>query len=166
MFYGATEPQTALLETAKESGAYRMASFRVLRRLRVLDLTGVPDEPGFFASLPDSQEWNRHEARFFGEFVEDLTKPIERDDRIHLDYVPTQVLVEYFRREFPREFNESPVDGVVYPSARVKGGIALVLFCGREAILPAEEPDKFGLDDKLEPWLEFIGQSPVQFVAS
>lgn len=96
MFYCAMDRKTALAETCKEVGNYSIGTFQTLRPLRVLDLTRIPEAPGFFARIPDRQEWNRHEALFFQEFVKDLTQPIERDDRVHLEYVPTQVIVEYF----------------------------------------------------------------------
>lgn len=161
MFYGALDQQTALAETCKESGNYSVGRFRILRPLRVLDLTRVPEPPGFFAESPDSREWSRHEALFFEEFVNDLTQPIERDDRVHLEYVPTQIVMEYFRRRFHRDLKAVPVDGVVYASARQRGGVALALFCDRAHIAGIDDDEgKFGPSDEA-PWLELVGAESV-----
>jgi len=162
MFYGALDQQTALAETCKESGNYSVGRFRILRPLHVLDLTRVPEPPGFFAESLDSlREWGRHEALFFEEFVDDLTQPIERDDRVHLEYVPTQVVMEYFRRRFHRDLKTAPVDGVVYPSARHRGGLALALFCDRGQVAGIDDDEGlFGPSDEV-PWLELVGAESI-----
>ena len=33
-------------------------------------------------------------------FIDDFTKPIERSDRAHAEYVPTQVVTGYFRHVY------------------------------------------------------------------
>ena len=154
MFYAALDSQTALLETAVAPGRFAVGEFRVLRDLCLLDLTEVPDAPGFFASIPDSRPWGRVDARFFGELVRDLTRPIARDDRLHIEYIPTQVVTEYCRLSFHHEHNTSPLDGIVYPSARNFGRPALVLFAGREGVV-GNESTGFGV--RKEPWLELNG---------
>jgi hypothetical protein len=164
MFYCALDVETALAETYKESGAYALGRFRALRKLRLLDLTRLPDTPGFFAETPDTREWNRAEAIFFREFVEDLTKPIARDDRIHLEYVPTQIVVEYFRRQFHIDCNDRPPDGVIYPSSRRAGGMALVLFCDRSLVSGIDCPDELIEDIEGDPWIELVDATSVEVV--
>ncbi len=163
MFYAAMDKETALQETRKEAGEYCIGRFRTVRDLRVLDLTVIPTPAGFFAEIPDSWAWNRHEAEFFREFVDDLTKPINRDERVHLDYVPTQIIVEYFRREFHREHDAAPLQGVIYPSARNQGGVAIALFCDRSAIVGVEDDSEYGLllrSDESK-WLELTGSEVI-----
>ena len=151
MFYGALDSKTALLETATAPGHFTVGEFRILRDLWLLDLTAVPDVPGFFASIPDSQPWDRLDAQFFSELVEDLTQPVARDDRIHVDYIPTQVVTEYCRMAFHHEYDTEPLDGIVYPSARNCGRPAVVLFADREAVAGMES------ENSSSPWLELIG---------
>ena len=128
MFYGALDPETALLETATAPGHFSVGKFRVLRDLWLLDLTALPEVPGFFASISDSQPWVRRDAQFFRELVRDFTQPVARDNRIHVDYIPTQVVTEYCRMAYHHEHDTAPLDGIVYPSARNAGKGAVVLF--------------------------------------
>lgn len=135
MFYSALDPNTALMETADIPGLYAIGTFRVHRQLRILDLTKLPHVPGFFAKIPDSQSWTWRNAHFFHDFVNDLIRPIERDDRVHVEYIPTQVVTEYFRHEFHRQHDTVPLDGILYPSARHPGHASLVLFADRANIV-------------------------------
>ena len=166
MFYAALDPDTALLETAAGPGLFAVAEFRVRRPARLLDLTRLPEVPGFFASIPNLQRWGRLDARFFTELVRDFTRPTERDDRVHIEYIPTQVVTEYFRIAFHDDHDTEPLDGIVYPSARNCGKQAVVLFADRAAvtdIVPVQE----GESDTT--WLEltdvkyFEGTLPLQF---
>lgn len=138
MLYAALDCETALLETANGRGRFAVGEFRLLRELWLLDLTSLPEVPGFFASIPDSQAWARHDARFFSELVRDLTRPIDRDNRLHIEYIPTQVVTEYCRLAFHHERHTDPLDGIVYPSARGSGRPALVLFADSSAVAGVE----------------------------
>ncbi len=99
---------------------------------------------------------------FFEEFVDDLTKAIDRDERVHLEYVPTQIVVEYFRRQFHRDFQGPPLDGVMYPSARCEGGVAVALFCDRSAIVGIKDKEEefFGPSSSSK-WLELAGTEAI-----
>jgi hypothetical protein len=72
-------------------------------------------------------------ALFMSRFLRDFSSPIERDDRIHIDYVPTQVITEYLR---DTKLNGRQVDGIKYRSARSKGGICYVLFVDEYGVQP------------------------------
>jgi hypothetical protein len=50
--------------------------------------------------------------------------------------VPTQILTDYFRRQVTA-MDGSALDGIVYPSARRRGGRSLVVFRSREELDPA-----------------------------
>ena len=153
MFYAALDSETALAETATAPGTFSVGQFAVRRSLRLLDLTNLPEVPNFFASIHDSQPWGRLDAHFFSELVKDLTRPITRDDRVHIEYIPTQVVVEYFRMAFHDEHHSAPLDGIVYPSARNCGRESIVLFADRSAVvgIERERPENSDL-----PWLELI----------
>ncbi|WP_394803579.1 RES family NAD+ phosphorylase [Niabella hibiscisoli] len=60
---------------------------------------------------------------FLKNFIHDLSKPIDRDGKVHIDYVPTQIVTEFFRYMFNRK-----VAGIIYPSSRNTGNNAMVLF--------------------------------------
>lgn len=146
MFYGAFELETAKAETldpAQHVGqTMSIGAFRALRDLRVLDLAELPDIPSVFDT---ENHYLIHPLRFLHAFAEDLAKPIARDGREHIEYVPTQIVTEYFRRVFHGP-GKTQLDGLIYRSARHPGGKALVLFC--------ENAQCVGPGAKGEPWDE------------
>ena len=168
MFYAALDSETALAETVAGPGRFSVGEFAVRRSLWLLDLTRVTAVPGFFDAIPDSQPWARHDAEFFRQLVEDLTKPIERDERVHIEYIPTQVVTEYCRMAFHDEHGAMALDGIVYPSACDQGLQAVVLFADRSAVVGIEQAS---IDNSNGPWLELVGvehyraMSPTQIVS-
>ncbi len=68
---------------------------------------------------------------FLRAFAYDLTRPVDKDQREHVEYVPSQVVTEYFRFRF-RDHGGHPVCGILYPSAALDGGRSCVLFAGHE----------------------------------
>jgi hypothetical protein len=128
MFYGAFDSQTAILETYDSSISSgkkaAVARFLPTRDLAVLDLS----KPLFVPSIFDSDAHTiRPWIKFIIEFMRDFTKPISRDDRSHIEYVPTQVVTEYFRH-IVRTDDDLKLDGIVYPSSKANGEPAVVLF--------------------------------------
>jgi hypothetical protein len=159
MFYLATKPEIALAEVKEtERGTASFGKFKLLQEFRVLDLVSLPGIPSIFDSgAADS----RPNLKFLRELVEDVSKPINRDDNIHFEYTPTQVVTEYFRRMFRTE-NGEVLDGVLYPSSR-DAGENLVLFYDRRHVA--------GIDDDLssrisEKRFELISVDHKEFGAS
>lgn len=158
MFYAAFDPDTALAETVSGTGTYAVAEFRTLRSARVLDLSHLPDVPGFFAEVPDSRPWTRRDAIFFWDLVADFTKPIARDNRVHVEYIPTQVFTEYCRLVWHTEqpdYSSTPLEGIIYPSARVPGHQAVVLFANRNSLRGADK-DTIVVPETDDTWLELV----------
>jgi hypothetical protein len=130
MFYGATELETCLKETIDHSDIkkkyYTSASFRTRRELTILDLTQLPPLPSPF---DERRRGDYYPLVFLREFIKDLSKPIAKDQLVHVEYVPTQIITEYFRYTFSdRKSAVNKIDGIIYPSARDKGKTACVLF--------------------------------------
>ena len=130
MFYGATDRETAIAETIEpertvmEGKNVWVARFAVLRELRVLDLTDLPPIPSIF----DSQLRElKNGISFLHDFVDDLVEPIERDGREHIEYVPTQIVTEYFRHRFWSSDGKR-LDGILYRSSKREHSTACVLF--------------------------------------
>jgi hypothetical protein len=129
LFYGAFDAETAIRETFQcdRAGASEkvvsVAQFRINRRLRVLDLTNLPQPPSFFGDYE-----LHHGVGFLWEFERDFTKPVARDGMEHVEYVPTQIVTEYFRHKFREENDDTPLDGIIYRSSREGGKAACVLF--------------------------------------
>jgi hypothetical protein len=90
----------------------------------VLDLTRIPDIPSIFDATSNYQ---RPPLIFLHDFLADFTKKVVKDGREHIEYVPTQVITEYFRRVF-RDGEGDELKGIIYPSPRTESGISWVLF--------------------------------------
>ena len=102
----------------------------------------------------DSLEYDpRPPLIFLYHFAADISKPIARDDRVHVEYVPTQVITEYFRTGFSD--TSAPIMGIRYPSSRHYGHSSIVLFATQEDLLIVdEEPAPYRTR---EPWLKLVG---------
>ncbi|QCB54627.1 RES domain-containing protein [Sphingopyxis sp. PAMC25046] len=143
MFYGAFDVDTARLETFDPDHhagqILSIGTFRATRALRVLDLADLPDIPSVFEE--DSHHCI-HPLRFLHAFARDIVKPIARDGREHIEYVPTQIVTEYFRRVF-RDADDCVIDGIIYSSSREGGERAFVLFCENEQCFAVEDGPVF-----------------------
>jgi HEPN/RES N-terminal domain 1/RES domain/Protein of unknown function (DUF2934) len=130
VFYGALEEATSIAETARGSPSFSIGTFELVKSAAVLDLTNLPPIPSIFDMERIDQ---RVPLRFLRRFCADVSEPIVPDDRIHVEYTPTQVVSEFIKLRF-RGADGNPVDGVLYPSSRRDDGRNLVLFLGRENI--------------------------------
>ncbi len=118
LFSGALDKATAIGEVASvPDNAHHplvtVGEFRTGREFAVIDLTDLPTVPGLFD--PEQRE-NRPAIWFLRHFVDDLCKPIRRDGREHVEYVPTQVVAEYFRLAY-RDDEQKSVSGILFPAA-------------------------------------------------
>lgn len=132
MFYGAFDAQTAVAETYDPTrpGTKKavLGIFRVERELLLLDLSRSISLPSIF----DLEAGHtRHLIRFINEFSRDIASPVSRDDRSHIDYVPTQVVTEYFRHIF-KIGDDGKLDGIIYQSSKNSGEPAVVIFADNE----------------------------------
>jgi len=100
----------------------------LLYECRVVDLSQLPEIPSIF----DSDCHNEREIIYFlYDFVNEISKPVQKDGTEHLDYIPSQIVCEYFAKVFRTE-DGKPVDGLAYKSAILPGGINIVLFPPRQ----------------------------------
>jgi hypothetical protein len=153
MFYVSDDAETALREIAKAPARFAIGHFRTLRDAKILDLAGVPPVPSIFESIPDSLEYDpRPPAIFLNYFATELSKPIARDDRVHVDYIPTQVITEYFRTEFLHEGER--IDGIRYRSARHAEHRSLVLFATQDDLVDGNRAASFDFSSSSPPWIE------------
>ncbi|MCD5976742.1 HEPN-associated N-terminal domain-containing protein [Pseudomonas quasicaspiana] len=137
MFYGAFDLDTAIKETFDHSNSDNKKAvcghFAPTRDLTVIDLS-----ESYIPSLfdPDERE-SRYKLKFLCDFIDDFSKPIERGDKAHADYVPTQVVTEYFRHIYRTE-NGNRVDGIIYRSSKnnVK---AIVIFADSTSCVDPKE---------------------------
>jgi HEPN/RES N-terminal domain 1/RES domain len=130
MFYGSDDILTTLAEMPELPKYYAIGKFETLRPLRVLDLTKVKYPSIFDMSEESEYDW----LLFMSGFLRDFSASVERDESIHIDYIPTQVVTEYLR-DADLDGN-GPVVGIKYRSARRKGGICYVLFIDEYGVKP------------------------------
>lgn len=131
MFYGAFDLETSIKETYEPAPNLTkkavVGNFYPCRDLHVIDLSQEFKIPTIF----DQDQIYRFEKRFLFDFIKDFTKPIERADRAHIDYVPTQIVTEYFRHILSKD-NSFKIDGVIYPSSKNNNHKAVVIFADNE----------------------------------
>ena len=154
MFYGAEDETTAIAETLtreSEHGAVAtVATFELTRDMEILDLTDLPPVPSFFDVEKRSI---RLAISFLHDFVEDLTKPIAKDGREHIEYVPTQIVTEYFRYVSRTSSGES-VKGILYRSSQ-NDRVCCVLFFENERCCQTAT----GWEAQANNWLGLSGVS-------
>lgn len=156
MFYGTSDPATALAETYDPSQGplvkITIGKFETARNFPVLDLTCAPEVPSIF----DSGEIdNRPGIIFLHHFITDLSNPIEKDGLEHIEYVPTQVVTEFFRHVYIHP-TYGKVLGILYNSSQKPGGECCVLFFQSDQccqIQPGWKEEKEKYNDKPRWWL-------------
>lgn len=148
MFYGAFDYTTAHAETYDPQlhvgKVISAGTFQPVRPLVILDLANLPPMPSVF---DPSGRPLIHSLRFLNAFAKDISSPIARDGKEHIEYVPTQIVTEYFRRVF--KLDESVrLDGLAYRSSKNPGGVAFVIFCENNQSIDVN--DTAGPDDMLQ----------------
>jgi RES domain-containing protein len=123
--YTSLDPATALSEVlSKPPMTFALATFQTTQSLAVLDLTSFPPYPSIF----DSARYDELEGlAFLHRFAEEISRPVGKDRRDHVEYVPSQVVSEYFALVH-RDTESKGLDGILYPSAVRQSGENLVLF--------------------------------------
>lgn len=125
--YTSFDPQTARSEvsiTKRTSLTVFTATFELKTPLEVIDLTSLPTSPSVFDI---ENKGAREYALFLDKFVMEISRPISKSGREHIEYVPTQVICEYLAQIFkPRPGTR--LGGLVFPSSVHPGGKNLVVF--------------------------------------
>ncbi len=152
MFYGARTRETALAEVAEVPGRFAAGTFETTREALVLDVRTAPPVPSLF-DVRFAKD--RAVAIFIHAFVDDFRAPIDRKQRPHVDYLPTQVVTEYFRTMVSE--NGAPVEGILYTSTR-NGGDAVVIFAENGDVVDEDAEDDWASS---EPWLAMTGYEEV-----
>jgi hypothetical protein len=138
VFYAGMDLATARAETMAnlEPGdrhLFTAGTWTSSRALKVLDLTQLPPIPGFYSQW----RYDRDHLVFLRDFVKEISQPVVHDGREHIDYVPTQILTEYFRHRYKLE-GDVRLDGIVYPSAQRRRGRSIVIFASQDDLDPKE----------------------------
>lgn len=134
ILYGAFDATTALAEAQHvypDAEEFTIGTFRVLQPLIYVALADPPPVPSLF----DTEE--RRETRqpivFLRHFADAISDPFTPDDYLHIEYVPTQIVTEWFRTQFNPGGGQA-VAGLTYGSARNDGGTNLALFVSTDEV--------------------------------
>ncbi len=140
MLYASLDPLTAAQETLERDNTTRTmvttGEIVVTWDLRVLDLTRLPPIPSVFDRSIDSR--TRHGIAFIHAFRRELTQPVQKDGREHIEYVPSQVVTEYLRYRY-RPTTGGRLSGILYPSSVLIGGNNCVLFISNADCVPSPD---------------------------
>jgi len=130
MFYGAFDEKTAIIEA--NSGMRDIpdlisttAIFKTKKKLKVIDFTELQNKISYY------EDYNYYIMEFLKSFVKGIAPKIIHDDRIHIEYIPTQIVTEYFRYVFRTNRNHK-IDGLIYKSSENNGGKCCVLFLDKK----------------------------------
>jgi hypothetical protein len=124
-FYGSSDLNTALTEVKEEEGkpAWSAGLFETSKDSLILDFVDIPDPPSFYDA---DRRHLRRPLMFLRQFATEVSKPLEAGNREQIDYVPTQVVAEFFRHAF--DIDGERINGIRYASAQVADGICVALF--------------------------------------
>lgn len=153
MFYGAETRKLAVAEVRDSKAS--IGRFATTRKIRILDLADLPPLPGFFSGASRN---HRLYLSFLHEFTGEIVKPVPRDERTHIDYLPTQVFTEYLR---DARFGGKRIDGIRYPSATGEAGANVVLFATQDDFVGVTEKNPNFPFLRSKSWLELKGVSHV-----
>jgi hypothetical protein len=126
MFYGSTNAALARIETRSERVS--IGEFDVVRGAVILDLVELPPIPGFFS---EATRRERLGLRFLHKFADLISQPVPRDERTHLDYVPTQIFTEFLR---DYKFGQHKLSGITFRTATGQPGSNIVLFIDQSGV--------------------------------
>ncbi|MDC4413849.1 RES domain-containing protein [Acinetobacter baumannii] len=119
-FYIADSSLTAKLEVIKDQEHWSCAKFKLKKDIEVIDFSYLPEIPSIFEI---EKYENRQKIIFLHDLVEDMSKPVGPDEKDHIDYIPTQVVSEFFRYRF-----KPIVKGIKYRSVKNPKGLNIAFF--------------------------------------
>jgi len=129
--YFADSERTAVLEVSDTPPTeLAIANFRLKRPVLAVDLTNIPTPPSIFDV---EKRLDRDALIFLRSFVRDIATPLANNGRQHIDYVPSQILSEYFYQKFRISADQS-VGALLYPSSLDPGGANIVIFPPRDIL--------------------------------
>jgi len=147
MFYGAETKKLAIAEN--RASKVSIGRFETNQEIRLIDLAFLPSPPGFFSEATRTERQGR---AFLDRLSALIAEPVARDDRVHIDYIPTQIIAEFFR---DHEFEGGRIDGVRYVSATGQAGANVVLFATQSSLFDGNAAN---IDSSLR-WLRLISVS-------
>ncbi len=132
MLYAAFDKETAIRETISRENAkanrITIATFNLERDVYIIDFNRLPKLPSIFQPKKIKSYYL---IGFLYDLVRDFTKDIKKDGKEHTEYVPTQVVTEFFRYTF-NQYRKNIIEGIIYPSSKNTSSSSTVLFWDNE----------------------------------
>ncbi|MAL16849.1 MAG: hypothetical protein CL670_07325 [Balneola sp.] len=123
--YFSNNETTAILEMNDTTpSTYVVGKFELREPMIVVDLTDLPPLPSIFENDKSSK---LNALIFLKSFVEAISTPVTKDGREHIDYVPSQIVSEFFAQVLLID-DDKKIDATIYPSSIDKGHTNLVIF--------------------------------------
>lgn len=137
VFYGSSDPEAALAEVRPPVGSdVVVARFVLQRAVRLLDLRTLTDVHEDGSIFDDTLAWRRERAVFFKRLTRRITMPVMPSDEAS-GYLATQAIADFLASD-----ERTIVDGILFPSAQVKGPLNVVLFQKASRVAKVELPAK------------------------
>ncbi len=134
VFYASFNRETALSEVSQKGreGLAYISEFCLLKEIKIIDLTLTYDKllPSFF-DINKNNRAKRKDIGFIQQLSAKLSEPIDKGGEEHTDYVPTQILAEYIKKQ--------SIQGIVYESSRHTKGKNIALFLSQKNICVDEK---------------------------
>jgi len=129
--YFAYSERTAVLEVCETPPTeLSLGNFKLKTPVMAIDLTCIPNPPSIF----DVEKMlDRDAILFFKSFVNAIATPVAKKGKQVIDYVPSQILSEYFYQIF-RIKADQLIGALLYPSSLDPGGINIVIFPPRNIL--------------------------------
>ena len=102
---------------------------------------------------------SRRALTFLHHVAEQMSQRVAPDDRVHVDYVPTQVVTEFLRSRV--RWQGGRIDGIKYNSSAHPGHASYALFATQGHIVA----DSLDRQSEETPWLKLVdvGHRSVEF---
>lgn len=129
-FYGASTLAGARAEVAGYANPRHdgtAGQFELLRDISVVDLRDAANTPSLFDA---SRRHLRAPIEFMRDFLKDVTRIADPSDIQNLEYIPTQVIAEYFR--YGLSGNAGPVQGILWRSSKDCTVTSCVIFAAQD----------------------------------
>jgi len=140
MFYGAENEKTAIgeiIDREQPTDFISIAVFYPATELTLIDLRNI-NEIGFF----NFEAIDLYEpSRFLSSFVHQVSIKIDKNQNRRIEFVPSQVVTEYFRHVLPSKAGIT-INGIIYKSAQNKGCDCYVIFADSEQCKDEKDIDE------------------------
>lgn len=115
--YVARDRETARREIKPEKQeGYTLATLKTKTSLLLLNLADLPALPSIFAL----EKYNeRHQLQFLYAFRQEIHQPVSKDGKEHVEYIPTQIISEFFRHRFT--YHGEKLAGIMFNSSQTDG---------------------------------------------